>query len=554
MTNPPQSSQTSRPGRSVDDASSASLQSRLPQRKRTFLHNVGERFAQMRVAPLSNYYMILIVVGMLTTLGLVMVMSSSMSMSILETSSAWAQASRQAMMVALGLVAMWVAMKVKLATVRRYSGILLGIAILLLIAVLIPGIGTGLAETGSQSWIVLGPLRLQPSEVARVAIAVWGAAYLSERTKDAAERRRRFFIYGTVAVIMTFLIFAERDLGMGISFFLVAFVMGIFAGMHIKVMLYTVAIGALGVLALLVGGGFRSARFTVYFDALVGHFADTRGAAFQSYQGFLSLADGSLFGLGLGQSRAKWFYLPEAKNDFIFAIVGEELGLVGASIVVILFCLLGYFGLRTARYSANQFTTLMAATLTTAIVLQAFINMGYVVGLFPVTGIQLPLLSSGGTSAIITLGAMGLLVNCARHEPQAISYMANYGRPSIDHLLFLPEPRMENVNPYPPSPTQARATRGQHDGYSQREDFEQRRSQRYRAEMPPSRPAPRPSSTGSMRVISDDRTDYPARPVRRRESRIEPRTQPRRANADYRDRQGTNRGPGTNPRDDRRRR
>lgn len=550
MTNPPHLPNTPRrPRRRVEEAPTANQVSRdtlapgMPQRKHKFLHNVGEKFAHMQVAPLANYYMILLVVAMLTTLGLVMAMSSSMSMSIAETSSAWAQASRQAMMVGLGLIVMWVAMKTKLATVRRYSGMLLGVSIFLLVAVLIPGIGTGLAETGSQSWIVLGPLRLQPSEIARIAIAVWGAAYLSERTKDTAQRRRKFFIYGAVSVAMTFLIFAERDMGMGISFFLVAFVLGIFAGMNIKVMAYTVAIGAMGMLALLLAGGFRSARFTVYFDALLGHFEDTKGTAFQSYQGFLSLADGSLFGMGLGQSRAKWFYLPEAKNDFIFAIVGEELGLIGASMVVIMFLLLGYFGLRTARYAANQFITLMAATLTTAVVLQAFINMGYVVGLFPVTGIQLPLLSSGGTSAIITLGAMGLLANCARHEPQAISYMASYGRPSVDHMLFLPEPTLDDVNLHAQHQRvrETRVVPG-----ARPEDKERpQRLQRHRAEMPQARPAPRPRSTGSVRVVSEGR-----------DPRLEPRTQPRRAQrptrADYRGRQ---QGPtrGNNSRDDRRR-
>lgn len=445
-----------RPRRSVDmtspssEAGTTTLPGAAP-RKRTFLHALGERVAAMQVAPLMNYYLILIVVTILTILGLVMVMSSSMSWSIRDDSSAWAQASRQTILVAIGVFVMWVALRTKLATIRRFSGLLLAVSIVLLIAVLIPGIGTGLEETGSQSWIVLAGVRLQPSEVARVAIAVWGAAFLSERTRTPEERRRKLVIYGGVATIMTLLIFAERDFGMGVSFFMVAFVLWMFAGMNKWIMIATAGAAVLAFALLMALGGFRSARFTVYFDALFGHFEDTKGAAFQSYQGFLSLADGSLFGLGLGQSRAKWFYLPEAKNDFIFAVIGEELGLMGAAMVVALFCTLGVIGLRVARRSANQFLTLMSATLTTAIVLQAFINMGYVVGLFPVTGIQLPLISSGGTSAIITLGAMGLLANCARHEPEAMSHMASYGKPGVDQLLMLPEPSMDDI--YVPSNT-----------------------------------------------------------------------------------------------------
>ena len=188
-------------------------------------------------------------------------------------------------------------------------------------------------------------------------------------------------------------------------------------------------------------GGFRSQRFHVYFDALFGHFEDTRGVAFQSHQGFLSLADGSLFGVGLGQSRAKWFYLPEARNDFIFAVIGEELGLWGGALVILLFAALACFGLRCARRAQSQFQSLMAAALTAGVVSQAFINIGYVVGLLPVTGIQLPMLSAGGTSAIITLAGMGVLASIARHEPDAISSMQNHGRPTFDRVLGIPEPR-----------------------------------------------------------------------------------------------------------------
>ena len=144
--------------------------------------------------------------------------------------------------------------------------------------------------------------------------------------------------------------------------------------------------------------------------------------------------------MGVGQSRAKWFYLPEATNDFIFAVVGEELGLWGGAMLILLFGMLGYFGLRAARRNSDQFISLMAATLTTGVVVQAFINVAYVIGLAPVTGIQLPMISSGGTSAVITLASMGLLANCARHEPEAISAMQSYGRLGIDRLLRLPEP------------------------------------------------------------------------------------------------------------------
>ena len=167
---------------------------------------------------------------------------------------------------------------------------------------------------------------------------------------------------------------------------------------------------------------------------------DTQGTGFQAYQGFLSLADGGLTGVGIGQSRAKWFYLPEAKNDYIFAIVGEELGLLGGALVIVLFAMLGFFGIRTAMRAQNQFQALMAATLTAGVVGQAFFNIGYVIGLLPMTGVQLPMISAGGTSAIITIASMGLLANVARHEPMQISAMQNYGRPLFDRIFNIPEP------------------------------------------------------------------------------------------------------------------
>ena len=245
------------------------------------------------------------------------------------------------------------------------------------------------------------------------------------------------------------LILAERDLGMAMTFLLVVVALLFFAGINMR---YIAGLGvfvAAGFTIVFLAGGLRGKRFDTFISAFFGNFADTKSSAFQSYQGFLSLADGSLTGVGLGQSRAKWFYLPEAKNDFIFAIIGEEMGLMGGTLVICLFSWLAYIGFRIAARSAHQFLALTAATLTAGVVAQAFINMGYVVGLLPVTGINLPMISAGGTSAVITLGAMGILANCARHEPDTIAAMANFGKPAFDRVLFLPEPTLDGLERYP---------------------------------------------------------------------------------------------------------
>ncbi|AKE41561.1 bacterial cell division membrane protein [Corynebacterium kutscheri] len=404
---------------------------------------ISERLKDFFSRPLSNYYMILICVVSLTLIGVVMVMSASMTWSVADGATVWSTALRQTIMVVLGLFTMWMAMRMSPRTIRRLAPWLLIISIILLIAVLIPGIGTGKQEVGSQSWIDVGAVRFQPSEIARVAIAIWGAQYLSDGRPGET---RRLVHFGVVALGLALLIFMEGDAGMAMSFMLVAAVMLFFAGLNWFFVVMSVVLGMIGILfVFFVRGGFRSDRITVYFDALRGHFSDVHNSAYQSYQGFLSLADGSMFGVGLGQSRAKWFYLPESKNDFIYAIIGEELGFFGASTVVVLFGILGWVGINTARKSATQFLMLMSATLTAGVVVQAFINIGYVVGALPVTGIQLPMISAGGTSAVITLGAMGILANCARHQPDAISHMAAHGRPAIDRFLFLPEPRIYNV-------------------------------------------------------------------------------------------------------------
>lgn len=397
--------------------------------------------AALEQRPLIDYTVIRTVVLVLAALGVVMVMSSSMASSFAASSSVWSTALRQSLMVLAGLVLFWVSLMIPPERIRKLATPLFLFAVFLLVLVLL--IGTGREEVGSQSWLMFGSLTMQPSEFARVAIAIWGAAVLSKKQPPASapawQSPTAQFLLGAGVCIL--LIAKQGDAGMTMSFAAIVIFVLWFAGFPLKAIgILCGLIGAAAVVLFLLGG-FRSQRFHVYFEALFGNFSDTRGAAFQTHQGFLSLADGSLFGVGLGQSRAKWFYLPEARNDFIFAVIGEELGMWGGIMVIALFAALGYFGLRTAQRAQTSFQGLAAASLTAGVVSQAFINIGYVVGLVPVTGIQLPMLSAGGTSAVITLWSMGMLASIARHEPDAVSAMQNYGRPRFDRMLFVPEPK-----------------------------------------------------------------------------------------------------------------
>lgn len=424
------------PGAPRPQARSAST-SRGTMREESWLGRTSRNVSEfMDARPLIDYTMIRSVVFVLAGLGLVMVMSSSMAMSYLEAASPWSTVARQGLMVLGGLIAFVAALHIPLRMLHKISLAMVLVSFVLLFAVL--PFGAGGQEVGSQSWLDVGPVHIQPSEIARLSFAVWGA---QEVARKGISVRRETMPFYLVAIVMFGLIALQKDLGMAFSFLLIVGLILIFAGISLRLL---ASFGALflGLLAaIFLSGGFRSDRFLVYFDALFGNFEDTRGIAFQSHQGFLSLADGGVFGVGLGQSRAKWFYLPEAKNDFIFAIIGEELGLWGGALVIGLFAALGYFGLRTARRAATREQRLLAAALTSAVVVQAMINISYVVGLMPVTGIQLPMISAGGTSAVVTFGAMGILASVARHEPDAVSAMQNYGRPRFDRIFRVREPQ-----------------------------------------------------------------------------------------------------------------
>lgn len=399
-----------------------------------------KRLARL-ATPQLNYLVIMAVTMILTVIGLTMVLSSSMVTSYAGGSSVWAEFLKQAIVVFIGLIGMRFALQLRPVTIRRIAPWLLLFSFLLLIAVLIPGIGVGGEEVGSNSWIRFGPVGIQPSEVAKLALAVWGASILPlARRPGNSLITVPVFMGGTSLILV--LVLMQKDLGMMFALAIVVLALFFFSGINTRAIGWSMALLAgLGVIYTL-SHNFRSARFTTWLETFRLDFAEssTKSSSYQSHQGILSLSDGGFLGAGLGQSRAKWFYLPEAKNDFIFAVIGEELGFVGAVIVVILFATLGLFGIRTALAQKDPFMRLLAATLTVGVVVQAFFNMGYVVGFVPMTGVQLPLISAGGSSAIVTLVTLGLLANCARHEPEAISSMQHEGRPFIDRLLFLPEP------------------------------------------------------------------------------------------------------------------
>lgn len=384
--------------------------------------------------PLTSFHLVVTIAILLTVLGLVMVLSSSSVESVAQDGSAYGKFVSQLIFASLGLVIFYIALMIPIRVMRKWALPAFGLTVAMLVLVLIPGIGT--KSQGTRGWFVIGPISLQPSELAKIAFAVWGAHLLATRRRETQSLKELLIPLVPAALIVFVLIVLQPDLGTTISLAIILMALLWFAGLPLKVFLGMVGAGAAAAVTLALTAGYRSARVQAFFDPS----ADPQGDGYQARQAKYALADGSLFGEGLGQSRAKWSYLPNAHNDFIFAIIGEELGFIGAGAVIGLFGLFVYTGLRIARRSSDPFLQLMTATATAWITGQAFINIGYVVGILPVTGLQLPLVSAGGTSTATTLLMFGLVANAARHEPEAVAALHNGQDGRVSRLLRLPKP------------------------------------------------------------------------------------------------------------------
>lgn len=387
--------------------------------------------------PLSSLHLVLGLLGLLTLFGLVMVLSASNVASYTAGGSLYSVFERQAVFCGIGLVGCWVALRIPPARLRGLAPGGLVVCLVLLVAVLIPGVGS--LRNGARSWFDLGGVSFQPSEPVKVALALWGAHVLVARRAVMHRWRYALSPVVPVAVVLFLLVMLQPDLGTTISLGIVLVGLLFFAGAPMALMAALTGGAAAGAVILGLSAGYRSARITSFLHPAD---ADPLGAGFQAQQALYSLADGGWFGVGLGQGRAKWQYLPNAANDFIFAIIGEELGFIGAFAVIVLFAAVAYTGLRIAARTLDPWMKVSAATLTVWLVGQAIINIGYVVGLLPVTGIPLPMISSGGTSTVVTMVVFGLLANFARHEPEAIAALRTHG-PSrrLPPLLRLPTPR-----------------------------------------------------------------------------------------------------------------
>ena len=359
--------------------------------------------------PLATFHVILGATLLLLVLGVAMVLSASTVESYREFGSAYTLWLRQLMFAMLGVVAMVVASRLPVSFYRRMAYPTLMFALGTLAVVLV----VGHSVAGQRNWIeVGGPFRFQPSEFAKLALVLWGSDLMARKQGLLDQWKHLLVPLLPVLGLMVVLVLLEGDLGTALI--LVPMVAAILYVNGAPTRLFAAGgvVVLAGVAALSLGKSYRLARFASWLDPS----NDAMGSGWQVLHGQSALGGGGWFGVGLGASREKWGWLPEAHTDFIFAVVGEELGIIGTLLVVGLFAAIGLAGLRLARVTSDPFVRTASAATVAWLLTQALLNMGAVLQLIPITGVPLPLVSYGGSSLVPTLVALGMLMSFARAE------------------------------------------------------------------------------------------------------------------------------------------
>jgi cell division protein FtsW len=344
----------------------------------------------------------------LVAFGAVMVYSASSASSVVQGSgSGSGYLIKYVIFAAIGFLLLNVAIRFPLARIVRLTGPLLAVALVLLVAVKIPGIGVSV--NGARRWIGSGEFRFQPSELAKLSLVLYTAKFLADNPrgfKRSAELMPLALIVGAAMVLVA----TQPDLGTALVVAATCAAMLVASGLPMRWLLSYAGAGVAVALLFSLSAPYRRARLTSFIDP----WNDAANTGFQAVQGQIAIGSGGLFGRGLGQSVQKIFYLPEAHTDFILAIIGEELGIIGLLALLVLYSLVAWAGLQIARSASGRYAKLLAAGLTSLILCQALLNLFAVLGIAPLTGVPLPFLSYGSTSLLTLLIAVGLLLNIAR--------------------------------------------------------------------------------------------------------------------------------------------
>ena len=362
--------------------------------------------------PLASYQLVLGSTALLLGLGLIMVLSASSVYALRNYGNSFAIVERQLIFAVLGVTGAVIAARIPLSFLRKLVLPFLLSTVVLIVATFVIGVDVN----GNRNWLALpGGFQLQPSEFAKLALVLWVADLYARRQKYLSTPRYVLTPMVPIAGAVAALVVGQHDLGTALVLFALIGGMLWVAGLPAKQMSAVVA-GIVVILVFFVATApHRVARLFNFTDPQ----SDPDSAGFQAIHGMMALARGGFWGVGLGGSRQKWGSLPEAHTDFILAVIGEELGLLGTFVVLTLLLVLAFAGIRIASRTKDPFVRYTAAGITIWIMSQAVINIGMVLGLLPVIGIPLPLVSYGGSSLLVTLVAMGVLLNCAKTEPGA---------------------------------------------------------------------------------------------------------------------------------------
>ena len=378
-------------------------------RARTSL--LGEALAH----PRASFFLVLVPTVLLLALGMVMVLSASSVLGSVRFGDAYYFVKRQVFFLAVGGAAAFVLSRCNVRALKVLGWGLVIAALTLQILTFTP-LGWGEAK-GNRNWVQFGTsfFRIQPSELAKLAIIVWGADLLARKQKLLDQPKHLLVPFVPVSLLLISLVVLQHDLGTGMIMGAIVVAMLWYVGASWKMLASIGAIVGAGVVVLVATSANRLGRITGFFDST----HDQMGVNLQPLRGVFALASGGWWGLGLGASRQKWGSLAEAHTDYVLAIVGEELGLVGTLVVLSLFLVLAYAGFRIALRSDITFCRYLAAGVTSWLMIQALVNIMVVLKMIPVLGVTLPLLSYGGSGLMANLAAIGMLLACAKLEPDA---------------------------------------------------------------------------------------------------------------------------------------
>lgn len=356
-----------------------------------------------------EFAVLLLLTLALTFVGLIMVLSASTVTGLQVNGSPWFHLQRQGMWAVIGLLAMGVLMRLDYRDVARFAPVMMTGATVMLVALLVPG-GHAVSANGATRWLSVGPFTIQPSEFAKLALTLFVADLIARRAHLTHDNRAVLIPVMFVSLFLAGLVLLQPSQGTATIIVAVAMILLYLGGVSIWSLGSVTVVLVSAFAAFAMSSPYRRARIESWFDP----FNDPDGAGYQTVQSLVGVASGGVDGVGLGSGRAKWGFLPEAHTDFIFSVLAEELGFIGGLMLILFYVGLVMFGLRVAFAAPDRLGMLLAGGITTAIAMQAFINIGAAINMLPISGVTLPFVSMGGSSLMVNLAAMGVVLNVAR--------------------------------------------------------------------------------------------------------------------------------------------